>query len=236
MAAHSIVQTTTYSAYMLPYGLTGVAAVRVGTYLGAGDAKGAKRSALSSMIFISGVMLINAVGLLALRKQITSWYMDDEGVGSEKLTQAEEFEKVSHINEILFGIASVFQVFDGAQNCGQAILRGAGKVKMGALLTLMSYYFICLPIGIPLAFYGPTIDPIVSEKGSGVVGLWIGIGVATIFLGITMTWYVLRINWDTESRLASERIRLESPIEETAADLLEQTTDSEDQIELEVLN
>ena len=57
-------------------------------------------------------------------------------------------------------------------------LRGAGKQVLGAVTNFICYYVIGLPIGICLALLA----------NFGVVGMWIGIGIADILQVKNFTW------------------------------------------------
>jgi Na+-driven multidrug efflux pump len=59
-----------------------------------------------------------------------------------------------------------FQIFiDGLQAVGSGILRGAGRQSVGALINLIAFYLLALPLGWYLCF----------SKGYGVFGLFLGV-------------------------------------------------------------
>jgi multidrug resistance protein, MATE family len=55
--------------------------------------------------------------------------------------------------------------FDGLQAVGSGILRGAGRQSIGALINLIAYYLLALPLGWYLCF----------NKGYGIFGLFLGV-------------------------------------------------------------
>jgi MATE family, multidrug efflux pump len=77
----------------------------------------------------------------------------------------------------LIPIAGVFQVFDGIQAVAAGVLRGIGDTHAPAIINVVGFWLIGLPVSWVLAF----------RMGGGAVGLWWGIvvglgAVATILL------------------------------------------------------
>ena len=79
---------------------------------------------------------------------------------------------------MLIPIAGVFQVFDGIQAVAAGVLRGIGDTHAPAIINVVGFWLIGLPVSWVLAF----------RLGGGAVGLWWGIvvglaAVALILLG-----------------------------------------------------
>ena len=64
-----------------------------------------------------------------------------------------------------------FQIADGLSQSNGGCLRGMGRQHTGAIVNLVAYYLMALPVGIHLAF-----------NGWGLSGLWAGNAGGTIFL------------------------------------------------------
>ena len=64
----------------------------------------------------------------------------------------------------LLPIAAAFQIFDGTQVVGCGILRGMGRTRAPALVTLVGYYAIALPFAWWLGL----------ERGLGLAGHLVG--------------------------------------------------------------
>ncbi|HEY9422786.1 MAG TPA: MATE family efflux transporter, partial [Thermoanaerobaculia bacterium] len=80
----------------------------------------------------------------------------------------------------LLPIAAVFQVVDGLQVVGAGVLRGAADTAFPALIVLIGYWFMGLPVGWYLAFH----------EGQGARGLWWGFTVALLVMAVL---FILRI-------------------------------------------
>lgn len=71
-------------------------------------------------------------------------------------------------------LVALFQIFDGLGGVTGAILRAKGKQDLGAMLNLFGYYVIGLPFGFILAF----------KLGLGLEGMWIGLTLALVVVGL----------------------------------------------------
>lgn len=128
-----------------------------------------------------------------------------------------------HVGESLLGEAilsgwhkaTAFQYdLDCVQGLTSGILRGAGKQKIGAILNLVGYYGVGLPIGLSLMFAGKLgivgmchkrlqlwvhVQKSTKKKKSFVLpfkGLWSGIFVC-VFLQATLFIAILwKLNWN----------------------------------------
>ena len=81
----------------------------------------------------------------------------------------------------LLGVAAFFQLFDGLQIVATGALRGAGDTRTAMMSHLLAYWFLGLPLGYLLCF----------RWGWGAVGLWIGLSLALITIGLVLltAWY-----------------------------------------------
>jgi multidrug resistance protein, MATE family len=90
---------------------------------------------------------------------------------------------------------SDFVSLDGLNGSQGGALRGAGRQHIGALVNLLCYYFLALPLGIWLAFNGLRLH-----------GLWIGQCVALYLVGIGEWGIVAWSDWEKEVRKALARL------------------------------
>jgi MATE family multidrug resistance protein len=93
-------------------------------------------------------------------------------------------------------IVALFQVFDGMSALTSGIMRARGQQSIGALLNLLGYYILGIPIGIWLAF----------NWGMGLEGLWIGLSLALIVVAGVGFWLALTADWEKEVRKVKARL------------------------------
>ena len=77
-------------------------------------------------------------------------------------------------------VAAAFQLFDGLQVVSTGALRGAGDTSTPMLANGIAYWCIGLPLGYVLCF----------RVGWGAVGVWIGLCVGLMIIGLALliTW------------------------------------------------
>ena len=163
LAGHQIALSTVSTTFMMPLGISSAAAVRVGHGLGRGDARGAARSGWMALALGAGVMSAAAVALLAAPRWIARLFTPQTQVIAMAAT--------------LLRIAAFFQLFDGLQIVATGALRGAGNTRTPMVLHFAGYWIIGLPLGVWLCF----------AKGWGAAGLWTGLSLGLILIGIALT-------------------------------------------------
>jgi MATE family multidrug resistance protein len=163
LAGNQIALTTVSTTYMMPLGISSAAAVRVGNALGRRDPEGAARSGWTALALGVAVMSIAALTLLTAPRLIARLFTPEvEAIGAA-IT--------------LLRIAAFFQLFDGLQVVATGALRGAGDTRTPMLCHFAGYWLIGLPLGAELCF----------RQGLGARGLWTGLSVGLILIGIVLT-------------------------------------------------
>ena len=107
-----------------------------------------------------------SVGLLVFPRWIARLYTPDEAVIYSTIS--------------LLAAGAAFQLFDGIQTVATGALRGAGDTRTPMLCHFTAYWIIGLPLGAWLCF----------RRGWGAFGLWAGLSLALILIGIVLlfTW------------------------------------------------
>jgi MATE family multidrug resistance protein len=172
VAAHTIVLNIVGFVFMVPYGISSAAAVRVGQAAGRRDAHGMRQSGWAA-IFITLVVMTLAAVLFATTPNLLVRAFSADPV-------------VLQIGAALLLIAVVFQLFDGLQTVTTGALRGLGNTRTPAIWNLAGHWFLGLPVAYHLCF----------NRGWGVQGLWTGLA-----LGIILIGSVLLYVWHRESRV-----------------------------------
>ncbi len=171
LAAHQVAMNTASFTYMVPLGISSAAAVRVGQALGRGDVKAAGHSGWTAVALGGGFMFCAALSFLLVPKYIVRIYTPDAAVIKTGVA--------------LLAVAAFFQLFDGLQTVATGALRGAGDTRTPMLCHLLAYWLLGLPLGYFLCF----------RLGWGAPGLWIGLCIGLILIGL-----VLSVVWHRKVR------------------------------------
>ena len=170
VAAHTIVLNIVGFIFMVPYGVSSAAAVRVGQAVGRQDAH-ATRQAGWAAILISLVVMTFAAVLFATAPRLLVRAFSNDPV-------------VLEVGAALLLIAVVFQLFDGLQTVTTGALRGLGNTTTPAIWNLAGHWFLGLPVAYYLCFV----------RGWGVQGLWAGLAVGIVLIGSVLLYV-----WHRES-------------------------------------
>jgi MATE family multidrug resistance protein len=165
LASHQIALNTASFTYMVPLGIGSAAAVRVGHGLGRRDPHGASRAGWTAMALGAGFMTCMAIAFWTVPRYIVRIYTPDPAV-------------IGAASALLF-VAAFFQLFDGLQAVATGALRGAGDTRTPLICHLVYYWALGLPLGWYLCF----------RKGFGAAGLWSGLCVALILIGVTLLYF-----------------------------------------------
>ena len=163
LAAHTIAINAAAVSYMIPLGISSAAAVAVGRAVGAKDPQGATRAGWTAISIGVAWALVAALVFALLGGPISRIYTSDPEVIAFAAT--------------LFLIAGLFQLFDALQTVATGALRGIGDTRTALVWNLVCYWVIGFPFGCWLGFY----------LGWGAVGIWCGLCLALVLIGIGLT-------------------------------------------------
>jgi MATE family multidrug resistance protein len=162
LAGHQIALQTVSMTFMMPLGISSAAAVRVGHAIGRGDHEGMARAGWTALGLGAAVMSCAAVGLLVFPYWIARLFTPEADVIAAGV--------------VLLRIAAFFQLFDGLQVVATGALRGAGDTRTPMICHFTGYWVLGLPIGWLLCF----------RYGMGAAGLWIGLSVGLVTIGVVL--------------------------------------------------
>jgi multidrug resistance protein, MATE family len=165
LAGHQIALTVVSTTFMMPLGISSAAAVRVGHAIGRRDPEGASRSGWTALAFGAGVMSAAALALLGFPQAIARLFTPQSGIIAAAAP--------------LLRVAAFFQLFDGLQVTATGALRGAGDTRTPMLCHFGGYWILGLPLGAFLCF----------RQSLGAVGLWMGLSVGLIVIGVILVWF-----------------------------------------------
>jgi MATE family multidrug resistance protein len=166
LAGHQIALNLSALSFMVPLGLAGAAAARVGNAIGSGDQERAWRAARIALTIGASVMAGFGLLFALLPEQLARLFTPDRAA--------------IEMAAMLLPIAAAFQIADGTQVVGAGILRGTADTRFPAVIAFIGYWVLGLPVGLLLAF---TLD-------WGPRGLWWGL---TLGLASVAVMFVTRI-------------------------------------------
>ncbi len=181
LAAHQIALNLASFTFMVPLGVSSAAAVRVGQALGRGDPAGAARSGWAAITLGGAFMACAGLCFLAAPEFIAGLFTADAAV--------------RQAGAVLLLVAAAFQLFDGIQVSATGALRGAGDTRTPMIWHLAAYWLVGLPAGYALCF----------RAGWGAAGIWTGLCIALILIGI-----VLLAAWARRVRALQQQHSLEA--------------------------
>jgi MATE family multidrug resistance protein len=162
LASHQIALNTVALTYMVPLGVSSAAAVRVGQAIGRKDPISAGDAGGTAIFLGTAFMALAGIALLVFPRWIALVYTPDE--------------IVIRSTSLLLAAGAAFQLFDGIQTVATGALRGAGDTRTPMLCHFTAYWIIGLPLGAWLCF----------RRGWGAFGLWSGLSLALILIGIVL--------------------------------------------------
>ncbi|MCP4657415.1 MAG: MATE family efflux transporter [bacterium] len=163
LAGHQIALNLVALSFMVPLGISGAAATRVGNAVGRRDMPGARLAAAVCIVLGAATMSISALLFWRVPEFLSRLFTPDSGVVAMAAS--------------LLPIAALFQVFDGIQVVGVGVLRGAADTRAPALIALLGFWGLGLPLGWSLAF----------RWGQGPEGLWWGLTTGLFAVAILLS-------------------------------------------------
>jgi MATE family multidrug resistance protein len=177
IAAHQIAISCAALTFMSALGIGAAASIRVGHAYGARQFARMRRIGFSAVVLAGTIMGAFGIMFAMAGRPIAGLFIESSTV-------------VALTAQLLI-VAAVFQVADGVQVTSISALRGLSDVRVPAMIAVIAYWFVALPIGSILAF----------RTSLGAVGMWVGLasGLAAAAIGLA---------WRFHRRTISEKVRL----------------------------
>jgi MATE family multidrug resistance protein len=168
VGAHQIALNLASLTFMVPLGISMGASARIGNLIGAGDAPGMRHAVRVSLACGAGVMTVSALTFTLLRLELPRLYTDQAAL-------------IALAAQII-PLAGAFQLSDGTQVVAGGALRGMGRPHAAAVVNLLGYYALALPLGYVLAF----------KLDLGLRGIWIGLTAGLLVVSAALLFWVRR--------------------------------------------
>lgn len=177
LAAHAIALQIASICFMVPFGLSQAATVRVGLAYGARDAAGVARAGWSAFALAESFMIVTASLMWFAPHLLLSAFLD--------LSDPKNLPVIGFAVSFLV-MAAIFQLADAAQTVGAGMLRGLQDTRVPMIYAAFGYWGVGLPLGAVLAFG-------TSLRG---IGIWIGLAAGLAVVASLMLW-----RWTQRDRL-----------------------------------
>ena len=177
VAAHAIALQIASIAFMVPFGLSQATVVRVGLAYGARNREWIALAGWVSLVAALAFMSVSAGLMWLLPRELAGLFLD---------VAQPDSARVLDLAASFLTVAALFQLFDGAQVIGSAMLRGLQDTRWPMLFAAFGYWVAGLGTGYLLAFKG----------GWGGLGIWIGFAIG---LGVVAVLMLGR--WSMRERL-----------------------------------
>lgn len=169
VAAHLIALQTAAILYMVPFGISLAATVRVGQAVGRRDPAATRRAGLSALSLALAFMIVMTLIVVLARHTIPLLFLGaDAPAAGETVTLA----------ATLLVVGATFFITDGAQTVAAGALRGLNDTRVPLLIAAFSFWIIGFASSYWLAF----------PLGLGAVGVWIGLSLGTSVFAVLLLW------------------------------------------------
>lgn len=172
LAANQVAGAVGSVLFMLPLGMAGAVAIRLGQAKGAGAQSRLRPIAIAAMVLVTLWTLGVTIALLALANPIA------HAIAPTK--------EVAALATGMLLVVAVMQVGDGLQSTALGALRGVRDTTWASLVSLGTYWLVSLPLAYWAAF----------EAEVGPTGIWIGFGAG---LAIAAAALPVRFFWITRA-------------------------------------
>jgi MATE family multidrug resistance protein len=177
VAAHTIALQIASLTFMVPLGLSQAVTIRVGMGFGARDPHWISLAGKVALVLGVGFMALSASVIWLFPRELASLFLDPSRPDNGP---------VLDLAVRFLAIAAIFQLADGAQVVGAAMLRGLQDTRVPMLFAAFGYWVIGLGGGALLAFPG----------GWQGVGVWTGLAGGLAAVAVLMLW-----RWSRRGRL-----------------------------------
>jgi MATE family multidrug resistance protein len=185
LAAHQIALQTAAVLFMVPYGISMAATVRVGQAVGRGDAGATRRAGFVAIALAGIFMAFMTLVVIASRFEIARFFLG---------TGATESSATTEMVALLLIVGATFFICDGLQTAAAGALRGLNDTRLPLIFAALSFWVVGFTASYVLAF----------PLRLGAVGVWIGFSCGLVLFAALLT---LRFRYLTGRGYMPEMVR-----------------------------
>jgi MATE family multidrug resistance protein len=164
LAAHQIALQIAAMLYMVPFGISMAATVRVGHAVGRRDSDAVRRAGYVAIGLGTAFMAAMTLAVILGRFAIAGIFLDETTDAAATLTAT------------LLLIGTTFFITDGIQTVANGALRGMNDTRIPLLFATFSYWLVGFTAAWALGFWTPL----------GAPGVWVGLSVGTVVFAVLL--------------------------------------------------
>jgi MATE family multidrug resistance protein len=167
LAGNQVAMSVGALLYMVPMGIAGAVAIRVGEAMGAGAWDRLRPIAFAALGLALVWLSAAALGLGTFGHEVAALVTDDP--------------EVIAVAAAIFFVFALSQIADGLQSIMLGALRGMSDTAVPGAVSLLGYWVVGLPVGWVMATTG----------GLGPAGIWAGFVICVGVVGLLLLWRFL---------------------------------------------
>ncbi|OSJ36850.1 MATE family efflux transporter [Bradyrhizobium japonicum] len=176
LAAHQIAFQVAAILFMLSFGISMAAAVRVGHAVGRNDGPGVKRAGLAASLLGIVITAILTLTVIAARFEIAVLFLDQS---------ADDADATIGLAAKLLLVGASFFISDSVANITAGSLRGLKDTRVLFVFAGIAYWLIGFSLSYALSL----------KMGLGAIGIWIGLSIGTtVYAGLLVLRFLLVAN------------------------------------------
>ena len=173
LAAHQIALQVASIIFMVPFGISMAATVRVGHAVGRRDAPATRRAGFAALALGMIFMATMVVLIVLMRWQIPHWFLGASAAAAQPTVE---------LASTLLLVGASFFVADGLQTVAAGALRGLNDTRIPLLFAGISFWCIGFVFAYRLGLHSRL----------GAVGVWIGLSAGLTIYAMLLVW---RFQW-----------------------------------------
>jgi len=168
LAAHQIALQIAAILFMVPFGISLAATVRVGHAVGRGDPIATRRAGFAALALGAAIIVALTLIVVLFRNVIPLFFLGDTVAAAGE---------TAWIASALLLVGATWFIADGIQGIAAGALRGLNDTRVPMLYAALSFWLVGFTSAYALAFW----------SGLGVFGVWVGFSLSLWLFALLLT-------------------------------------------------
>jgi MATE family multidrug resistance protein len=168
LAAHQIALQIAAILFMVPFGISMAATVRVGHAVGRRDPVATRRAGFTAIVLGAAIMVALTLVVVVFRNVIPLFFLGDTAIANGETMR---------LAGALLLVGATWFIVDGIQGIAAGALRGLNDTRVPMLYAALSFWLVGFNGAYALAFW----------VGFGVFGVWIGFSLSLWLFALLLT-------------------------------------------------